>query len=143
VGTASARRPASTICRPREAISGSLRAARTTTGPRRREVTWRGRSDSSTCVGDGHNLVAEDFLAFTPRSLALESHYDAAHPDQPSAISDLLESGDAARALATSRLVSATGALRFGDERVMALVGALCVNLHAVAGFTSGSSVPW
>ena len=106
-------------------------------------MTWRGRSDSSTCVGDGHNLVAEDFLAFTPRSLALESHYDAAHPDQPSAISDLLESGDAARALATSRLVSATGALRFGDERVMALVGALCVNLHAVAGFTSGSSVPW
>jgi hypothetical protein len=34
-------------------------------------------------------------------------------------------------------------ALRFGDERVMALVGALCVNLHAVAGFTNGSSVPW
>jgi hypothetical protein len=32
-----------------------------------------------------------------------------------------------------------TGALRFGDERVMALVGALCVNLHAVAGFTNGS----
>ena len=32
-----------------------------------------------------------------------------------------------------------TGALRFGDERVMALVGALCVNLHAVNGFTNGS----
>ena len=32
-----------------------------------------------------------------------------------------------------------TGALRFGDERVMALVGALCVNLHAVAGFNNGS----
>ena len=32
-----------------------------------------------------------------------------------------------------------TGALRFGDERVMALVGALCVNLHAVTGFTNGS----
>src|SRR5262249_11416984 len=29
--------------------------------------------------------------------------------------------------------------LRFGDERVMALVGALCVNLHAVTGFTNGS----
>ena len=32
-----------------------------------------------------------------------------------------------------------TGALRFGDERVMALVGALCVSIHAVAGFTNGS----
>jgi len=35
------------------------------------------------------------------------------------------------------------GALRFGDERVMALVGALCVNLPAVTGFTMGASVPW
>ena len=32
-----------------------------------------------------------------------------------------------------------TGALRFGDERVMALVGALCVSIHAVNGFTNGS----
>jgi hypothetical protein len=32
-----------------------------------------------------------------------------------------------------------TGALRFGDERVMALVGSLCVSLHAVNGFTNGS----
>ena len=32
-----------------------------------------------------------------------------------------------------------TGALRFGDERVMALVGALCVSIHAVTGFTNGS----
>jgi len=32
-----------------------------------------------------------------------------------------------------------TGALRFGDERVMALVGALCVSLHAVNGFTNRS----
>ena len=27
-------------------------------------------------------------------------------------------------------------ALRFGDPRVMALVGALCAGLHVVAGFT-------
>jgi hypothetical protein len=32
-----------------------------------------------------------------------------------------------------------TGALRFGDLRVMALAGALCVHLHAVAGFTNKS----
>jgi hypothetical protein len=32
-----------------------------------------------------------------------------------------------------------TGALRFGEKRAMALVGALCVNLHAVNGFTNGS----
>ena len=32
-----------------------------------------------------------------------------------------------------------TGALRFGDKRAMALVGALCVNLHAVNGFTNRS----
>ena len=31
------------------------------------------------------------------------------------------------------------GPLRFGDERVMAVVGAPCVNLRAVAGFTNGS----
>jgi hypothetical protein len=30
-----------------------------------------------------------------------------------------------------------TGALRFGDSRVMALAGALCHQLHAVAGFTN------
>ena len=30
-----------------------------------------------------------------------------------------------------------TGALRFGDARVMALAGALCHQLHAVAGFTN------
>jgi hypothetical protein len=30
-----------------------------------------------------------------------------------------------------------TGALRFGDTRVMALAGALCHQLHAVAGFTN------
>ena len=30
-----------------------------------------------------------------------------------------------------------TGALRFGDTRVMALAGALCHHLHAVAGFTN------
>jgi hypothetical protein len=32
-----------------------------------------------------------------------------------------------------------TGALRFGDPRVMALTGALCVFVHAVAGFTNKS----
>jgi hypothetical protein len=32
-----------------------------------------------------------------------------------------------------------TGALRFGDPRVMALVGALCGVLHAVTGFTNRS----
>lgn len=32
-----------------------------------------------------------------------------------------------------------TGALRFGDVRVMALVGTLCMVVHAVAGFTNRS----
>lgn len=32
-----------------------------------------------------------------------------------------------------------TGALRFGDPRAMALAGALCVFIHAVAGFTNKS----
>lgn len=32
-----------------------------------------------------------------------------------------------------------TGALRFGDPRAMALAGALCQTLHAVAGFTNPS----
>jgi hypothetical protein len=32
-----------------------------------------------------------------------------------------------------------TGALRFGDPRTMALVGALCIMLNAVAGFTNRS----
>jgi hypothetical protein len=32
-----------------------------------------------------------------------------------------------------------TGALRFGDTRAMALAGALCVVVHAVAGFTNQS----
>lgn len=32
-----------------------------------------------------------------------------------------------------------TGALRFGDPRAMALAGALCLTLHAVAGFTNRS----
>ncbi len=32
-----------------------------------------------------------------------------------------------------------TGALRFGDPRVMALAGALCVSLHAVTGVTNRS----
>lgn len=32
-----------------------------------------------------------------------------------------------------------TGALRFGDQRAMALVGALCVSIHAVNGFSNGS----
>jgi hypothetical protein len=32
-----------------------------------------------------------------------------------------------------------TGALRFGDARVMALAGALCLTVHAVAGFNSRS----
>lgn len=32
-----------------------------------------------------------------------------------------------------------TGALRFGDPRVMALAGALCVALNAIAGFTNRS----
>ena len=32
-----------------------------------------------------------------------------------------------------------TGALRFGDPRAMALTGALCVFIHAVAGFTNKS----
>lgn len=32
-----------------------------------------------------------------------------------------------------------TGALRFGDQRAMALAGALCVFVHAVAGFTNKS----
>src|SRR5207253_7835698 len=32
-----------------------------------------------------------------------------------------------------------TGALRFGDVRAMALAGALCLTVHAVAGFTNRS----
>ena len=32
-----------------------------------------------------------------------------------------------------------TGALRFGDERAMALAGALCLVIHAVTGFTNKS----
>jgi hypothetical protein len=32
-----------------------------------------------------------------------------------------------------------TGALRFGDQRVMALAGALCLTVHAVAGFNNRS----
>jgi hypothetical protein len=32
-----------------------------------------------------------------------------------------------------------TGALRFGDQRAMALAGALCVMVHAVTGFTNAS----
>jgi hypothetical protein len=32
-----------------------------------------------------------------------------------------------------------TGALRFGDQRAMALTGALCVMVHAVTGFTNQS----
>jgi hypothetical protein len=32
-----------------------------------------------------------------------------------------------------------TGALRFGDPRVMALAGALCASVHTVAGFTNRS----
>ena len=32
-----------------------------------------------------------------------------------------------------------TGALRFGDKRAMALVGALCASVHAVTGLTNGS----
>jgi len=32
-----------------------------------------------------------------------------------------------------------TGALRFGDPRAMALVGALCIAINAVAGFTNRS----
>jgi hypothetical protein len=32
-----------------------------------------------------------------------------------------------------------TGAMRFGDPRAMALAGALCVMVHAVAGFTNKS----
>lgn len=32
-----------------------------------------------------------------------------------------------------------TGALRFGDQRAMALAGALCLTLHAVTGFTNRS----
>jgi hypothetical protein len=32
-----------------------------------------------------------------------------------------------------------TGALRFGDVRVMALAGALCLTVHAVAGFNNRS----
>src|ERR1700681_5082317 len=32
-----------------------------------------------------------------------------------------------------------TGALRFGDSRVMALAGALCLTVHAVAGFSNRS----
>ena len=32
-----------------------------------------------------------------------------------------------------------TGALRFGDQRAMALTGALCVFVHAIAGFTNQS----
>jgi hypothetical protein len=32
-----------------------------------------------------------------------------------------------------------TGALRFGDPRAMALTGALCLMVHAVAGFTNAS----
>jgi hypothetical protein len=32
-----------------------------------------------------------------------------------------------------------TGALRFGDSRVMALAGALCLTVHAVAGFNNRS----
>ena len=32
-----------------------------------------------------------------------------------------------------------TGALRFGDQRAMALTGALCLVAHAVTGFTNKS----
>src|SRR5262249_49449118 len=32
-----------------------------------------------------------------------------------------------------------TGALRFGDGRVMALAGALCLTVHAIAGFNNRS----
>ncbi len=32
-----------------------------------------------------------------------------------------------------------TGALRFGDERAMALAGALCAHIHTVSGFTNRS----
>jgi hypothetical protein len=32
-----------------------------------------------------------------------------------------------------------TGALRFGDQRAMALAGALCIVIHAVTGFTNKS----
>src|SRR6202142_3738280 len=32
-----------------------------------------------------------------------------------------------------------TGALRFGDQRAMALAGALCLVVHAVTGFTNKS----
>jgi len=32
-----------------------------------------------------------------------------------------------------------TGALRFGDQRAMALAGALCLVAHAVTGFTNKS----
>jgi len=32
-----------------------------------------------------------------------------------------------------------TGALRFGDQRAMALAGALCLMVHAVTGFTNAS----
>ena len=32
-----------------------------------------------------------------------------------------------------------SGALRFGDERAMALAGALCAHIHAVSGFTNRS----
>ena len=32
-----------------------------------------------------------------------------------------------------------TGALRFGDQRAMALTGALCLMVHAVTGFTNAS----
>ena len=32
-----------------------------------------------------------------------------------------------------------TGALRFGDSRVMALAGALCLTVHAIAGFNNRS----
>jgi hypothetical protein len=32
-----------------------------------------------------------------------------------------------------------TGALRFGDVRVMALAGALCLTVHAIAGFSNRS----
>jgi len=32
-----------------------------------------------------------------------------------------------------------TGALRFGDQRAMALAGALCTTLHAVTGFSNKS----
>jgi hypothetical protein len=42
-------------------------------------------------------------------------------------------------ALPSTKEGQRTGALRFGDQRVMALAGALCVALNAVTGFTNRS----